>query len=138
MIIDGKNQILGRLAVFAAKKAMEGEDVHVINCREIIITGSKKVVIGRYKQLFDMGNPKSGPFVHRQSRWIVKKAIQRMLPHKKGRGKALLKKIKCYNTKPKDLEDKNVVKTEGADITKLSNLKYVKIKDIIKNIGGKI
>ena len=41
-IIDGKNTVLGRLASFAAKEALKGEEIVVLNCEQVIITGNKK------------------------------------------------------------------------------------------------
>ena len=45
MIIDGTNLILGRIATFAAKKALEGEQVVIVNCESIVVTGGKKQTI---------------------------------------------------------------------------------------------
>ena len=36
MIIDARNLILGRLATITAKKALQGEDIHIINCENIV------------------------------------------------------------------------------------------------------
>ena len=47
-IIDGKGTVLGRLASFAAKEAIRGEEIVVLNCEQIIITGNKK----KYKRSF--------------------------------------------------------------------------------------
>ena len=41
-IIDGKNAVLGRLASFAAKEALRGEEIVILNCEQIIITGNKR------------------------------------------------------------------------------------------------
>ncbi len=38
MIIDANNMILGRLASFAAKKALLGEKIDVINCEKAVIS----------------------------------------------------------------------------------------------------
>ena len=43
-IIDGKNAVLGRLASFVAKEALKGEEIVIVNCDEIMITGNKKLV----------------------------------------------------------------------------------------------
>ena len=42
MIIDATNIILGRLASFAAKHALLGETIEIINCENAVITGNKK------------------------------------------------------------------------------------------------
>jgi len=43
-VIDGKNAVMGRLASYAAKEALKGEDIAIVNCGEIIITGNKKSI----------------------------------------------------------------------------------------------
>jgi len=40
-IIDGKGAVLGRLASYVAKESLKGEEIAVVNCDEIIITGTK-------------------------------------------------------------------------------------------------
>ena len=50
MIIDAKNLIVGRLSTFAAKKAMLGEKVDIVNCDLAVITGRKKWLIEEAKR----------------------------------------------------------------------------------------
>jgi len=42
IVIDGKDMILGRLVSYAAKQAIRGEEVNIVNCQDIVITGKKK------------------------------------------------------------------------------------------------
>ena len=39
-IYDGKGAVLGRLASKVAKEALQGEEIAILNCEEIIITGA--------------------------------------------------------------------------------------------------
>ena len=39
MIINADNLVLGRMAAIAAKQALLGEDVRIVNCEKAIITG---------------------------------------------------------------------------------------------------
>ena len=57
MIIDAKDLILGRLASFAAKQALLGETVDIVNAEESVITGNKRWIIAHYVQARDRGNP---------------------------------------------------------------------------------
>ena len=41
-IIDGQDIVMGRLASFVAKELLKGEEMNVINCNKVIISGSKK------------------------------------------------------------------------------------------------
>ena len=105
-IIDGKGAVLGRLASFVAKEVLKGEEIVMINCNHVIITGNKK----RIKEDFEekrskVGSGQKGPKVSRLSERIVKRAVRGMLPnHRRGRGKEALRKIKCYAGVPKEYE----------------------------------
>ena len=41
-LIDGTNATMGRLASYVAKQALKGEEIAIMNCEKVIITGSKK------------------------------------------------------------------------------------------------
>ena len=41
-IIDGTGAIMGRLASYVAKEALKGEEVVILNCNDVIITGNRK------------------------------------------------------------------------------------------------
>ena len=67
MIIDATDLILGRIGTVAAKNALLGEKIHVVNCEKAIMTGRKKTTIARYRQFLAMGQPQKGPFVKRRT-----------------------------------------------------------------------
>lgn len=106
-IIDGKGARLGRLASYVAKVALQGEEVVVLNCNDIIITGSRVYQEKKLKEKRSkIGSGQKGPKVSRLPHMLVKRTIRGMLPnHRKGRGKIALKKIKCYSTVPKEFEN---------------------------------
>lgn len=105
-IIDGKNAVLGRLASYAAKEALRGEDIIILNCDKVIITGNRKNIreefeAGRRR----VGSGQKGPKISRNPEKIVKRAIRGMLPdHRQGRGKIAYRRIKCYAGIPKEFE----------------------------------
>ena len=41
LIIDGQGARLGRLASYVAKQSLKGDEVVVLNCEEVIISGNK-------------------------------------------------------------------------------------------------
>ena len=106
-IIEGQDAVLGRLASYAAKEALKGEDIVILNCKKIAITGNKKNI----KESFEakrkrVGSTQKGPKVSRTSEKIVKTAIRGMLPnYRSGRGKIAFKRIKCYSGVPKEYEE---------------------------------
>ena len=105
MIIDGKDAILGRLASHVAKLALKGEEVGIVNCEQIVITGNKKFIKKNLEEKrTHVGSTQKGPKVSRTSEKIVKRTIRGMLPnYRTGRGREALKRIKCYVGVPADL-----------------------------------
>ena len=106
-IIDGKNAVLGRLASFVAKEAIKGEEIAIVNCEQIIITGNKKKTQEEFTETRQrVGSGQHGPKISRTSEKIVKRAIRGMLPnHRLGKGKEAFKRIKCYSGIPKEFEE---------------------------------
>ena len=130
IIIDGKNAILGRLASFAAKQAMLGKRVIVVNCKEVVITGKPRSVINQYKKARELGGASlQGPFFPKFPERIVKRTIRGMLAHKKLRGKTSLKRIRCYNEIPAEFE--NVKKLVAG---KEKKIKTIKLGELSKEI----
>lgn len=129
-IIDGKNVILGRLATVVAKEALKGEEVAVINCEQIVITGNKRSILaGLEEKRHRVGSTQKGPKVSRTSEKIVKVAIRGMLPNPRrgGRGRDAFKRIKCYVGVPKEFAEGKKILLEQKIINK-----GIKVKEMTK------
>ncbi len=137
-IYNGEGMVLGRLTTQAAKDALLGEEVKVINCEKIIISGKKVNTFAREKQRRERkGYPlKSAKFSRLPDRF-VRRVIRGMLPWKQARGREAFKRVMCYNSIPKELADKEYIQPKGASAAKLPTLKYVTIGNVCKNLGGK-
>ena len=136
MIIDATNSILGRFATKAAKAALEGEKVIVINCENAYIVGNKKDILKRYFHLINMGSkPNKGPFIPRRPDRYVKRAIKGMLP-KSERGRLALKKVKCYIGQPEEIKGEAKIIKE-ASIINLRTPNRMKLGDLCKQAGWK-
>ena len=124
-IIDGKNAVLGRLASYAAKQALKGEDVVILNCEEVIITGNKKTIQKDFaKKRSRVGSSQKGPKLSKTSEKMVKRSIRGMLPdHRSGRGRVAFKKIKCYNKIPKEFQDSKKIIAGKTKQNKFSTVK---------------
>lgn len=134
MIIDAKDLIAGRLSSYAAKQALLGEEINIINSELAVITGNKKDILAKYKSRADKGGPHHGPFLPKTPDRFLKRIIRGMLPHKQAKGINALKKIKCYIGFPEEFQGKETETLKKANITKLQNLKYLAIKEICKQL----
>lgn len=135
MIIDGNNLILGRVATIAAKKSLEGEQVTIVNCENMVVTGRKEFLISKFKERQEKGTPYYGPFFPRMPDRIVKRAIRGMLPYKKERGRDALKRIKCFIGTPDKLKSQNLETIQSADYGRLKTLNFIRVGDYSKYYG---
>ncbi len=106
-IIDGKNAVLGRLASYVAKESLKGEEIVILNCDQVIITGNKKNIEEEFEaEKRKIGSGQKGPKHSRSTDKIVKRAIRDMITnHRNGRGKIAYRKIKCYVGIPKEFQE---------------------------------
>lgn len=124
-IIEGKGAVMGRLASYVAKEALKGEEVSVINCEKVIISGSKTNIEKEFHEKRSrVGSSQKGPKHIKTSDKIVKRVIRGMLPdYRLGRGREAWKRIKCYVGVPKELEGKETIKIAQDKKSKTSEVK---------------
>ena len=135
MIIDGNNLIAGRLASYAAKQALLGNEIDVINSEKILITGSKADVMKKQLHRQNRGHPYKGPFVPKREDKFMRRMIRGMLPHKQPRGIVAYGKVKCHIGVPEELEGKEAITIPKANISKTQTLKYIRLKEVSKLLG---
>ncbi len=136
IVIDGTNKPLGRLAAFAAKKALEGETVIILNAEKIIISGNRDNVFARWKRKVDLsslGNPQvHAPKYPRTVVGIVKRAVRGMLPYRTKRGKDAYSRVRVYRGIPDEFKDAPV-----AEVNFKVPRKYVTVGELAAWLGGK-
>jgi large subunit ribosomal protein L13 len=130
VVIDATGSVLGRLASFAAKKALLGYNVIVVNCENAILTGNKRSVIKEYYLARTRGGSSlNGPFFPKQPYRIVKRTIRGMLDYTKGRGDKAFKKVMCYDDVPEEYS-----KSEKVSINKSLRTTTINLKSLSKEI----
>lgn len=138
IIINAENTVLGRLASYAAKKALLGNEVIILNAEKIIISGTKERVLANLKKKLKtrtLGNIKKGPTHPRRADTYVRRVIRGMLPWKQPKGKEAFKRIKTFIGIPEDYRDENIIIVKELDSLKL-NCPTVSIVKLSKEIGG--
>merc|ERR1711965_818231 len=123
VVIDGRGHLMGRLASFVAKEALNGQKVVVVRCEELVISGSfirnkLKLLMKRTKRMNT--NPKKGPFHHRSPADMFIRVMRGMLPHKQYRGSAAFHRIKCVEGVPEPFNSmKRMVVPDALRVTRL-------------------
>lgn len=124
-IINGKGQVLGRLASYVAKELLRGEEITIINCERIVITGNKSFIKSEFNRKRNMvGTAFQGPKHPATSEIVVKRTIRGMLPnHRAGRGKEIYAKLRCHVGVPKEFEGKTIIEFPKPQRSKISEVK---------------
>lgn len=128
IVIDAENAVMGRISSFAAKKALLGNEIAVVNSEKAIITGTTENIVERYQKLRRMGADKfKGPYRSRDTEKMMKRCIRGMLPnYREGRGREAWKRIKCYNGIPEEFKDKKMIKLDKKLNTSFMTLAQLK------------
>jgi large subunit ribosomal protein L13 len=110
VVIDAANSILGRMASYAAKQALLGKNVIIVNCNHTLLTGRRRMVIGEYGHSRRRGGRSlNGPHFPKNPERIVKRTVRGMLSYTQQRGLDALKRVMCYNLVPKEYESSKKV-----------------------------
>ncbi|MBU2639503.1 MAG: 50S ribosomal protein L13 [Nanoarchaeota archaeon] len=132
MIINGENLILGRLAAIAAKKALLGEKIDIVNAEKVVIVGKKSFILRNYKKKFDRKTPIKGPFIPRTPDRFLRRVIRGMLPYKKERGNNAFKKVMCHVEIPDNFKNEKLTTFDKINVLNTNNINYLSIGDLCK------
>jgi len=138
MIIDAKDLILGRVASYAAKQAMLGQKIDIVNAELSIITGQRLEIIKDYKRRFEMGIHTKGPFHYKMPDRFMRRAIRGMLPYKTHRGREAYEKIKCHLGIPDQFKSQKPQTIVKAHVDKVPHTKYITVKEICNEMGARL
>ncbi len=137
IVVDGTNLIAGRLCSNVAKLLLQGNNVSVVNCEKIMISGKRLSIVGEYKDFLEIASilhPKHGPFHPRRPDTILTRMVRGMLPRKKPSGQAALKRLRAHIGVPNQLKSSDKIQFDNAKIRK-PNAYYTSMAELGKTIG---
>jgi len=115
VVIDATGLVVGRMATFAAKRALEGDEVHIVNAEKAIIVGSsRRAIQDHYLFKRQVGTQRKGPFFPREPHLMVKRTVRGMIPYQTSSGRAAYKRIKAHIGVPKELANTKAATVEAA------------------------
>jgi large subunit ribosomal protein L13 len=138
LVLDAKNQILGRLASFAAKRAISGDMVIVLNAEKAVISGRRSNIAEEAKRRLrtrTLGTQTHAPVHQRRPDLYLRRVVRGMLPWKKAKGRAAFHRVHVFMGVPEEFSGKTTMKVPGADAAKLAS-PYVTLEDLATEIGG--
>lgn len=137
IIVDGKDLIVGRVASFVAKQALNGETIKIINCEQMYITGDKKFLMNEVHRRRIQGTWEKGPFYFRRPDRFVRRIVRGMIPYKISRGAAAYRRVLCYIGSPTELSQHKSITVDNANVKHVNNLKYLTVGELCKHMGSK-
>jgi len=146
VIIDLEGLVLGRACSYAAKKALLGETVVVLNAEKALVSGSRDNVFSQNLAKLDIknkGNYTRGPFHQKRPDRYVRRAIRGMLPFEIKRGREAYERVNVYIGAPvEEVKEKHGVdihkekKEHLAGTYKKRLNRSVTVGEVCKFIGG--
>ncbi|EGF81321.1 hypothetical protein BATDEDRAFT_16384 [Batrachochytrium dendrobatidis JAM81] len=103
IVIDAKGHLLGRLASTIAKQLLNGQNIVLVRCEEINMSGPffrNKLKYMAFLRKRCVVNPRRGPFHFRAPSRIFYRTVRGMIPHKTPRGAAALERLKVFEGVP--------------------------------------
>lgn len=135
--VDATNQIAGRLSSRVAKLILDGRRVVVVNSEKSLVSGARNSVVRQWKERLELTshvNPIYGPIHPRRPDNILRRMIRGMVPRKKPKGAAAMKRLRVYIGVPSDLGGKKLTQFEDATATRPIPV-YVTMSDLAQNLG---
>jgi large subunit ribosomal protein L13Ae len=142
VVIDAHGHMLGRLASIAAKQLLTGQQLVIVRCEEVCISGGlvrQKAKYERFLRKRMNTQPKKGPIHFRAPSRIIWRTIRGMVPHKTKRGAAALERLKVFEGVPPPFDKKKrLVVPDALKVLRLQHgHKYCKLGDLSASVGWK-
>eukprot|EP01123_Difflugia_compressa_P010072 TRINITY_DN3571_c0_g1_i1.p1 TRINITY_DN3571_c0_g1~~TRINITY_DN3571_c0_g1_i1.p1 ORF type:complete len:204 (+),score=33.96 TRINITY_DN3571_c0_g1_i1:109-720(+) len=142
IVVDAKGHLLGRLASIVAKQLLEGQQIVVVRCEEINISGKfirNKIIFLQYLRKRTAFNTKRGHHHFRSPAKIFWRTVRGMLPHKTDRGERALARLKVFEGIPPPFNKmKRVVVPDALRVLKLKPMrKYTLLGRLSSEVGWK-
>ncbi len=137
IVVDATDHIAGRLASNVAKLLLKGNHVSIINCENIMISGSRRNIIQEYRNFLEIASilhPEHGPYHPRRPDTIISRIVRGMLPRKKSSGQSAHDRLRTYIGAPRELKSFKKIQFEKAKIKK-SSANYTTMADLGRTIG---
>ncbi len=140
VIVDAKNQIVGRMASHVAKLLLMGFEVHIVNSEKAVLSGDPLRVIRAYQMLLGVKTLRN-PYRNKIKRprtpiGIIKDAVWGMLPKHNKRGREAFKRLRVYIGEPELPFKAERLSFDDASASRLSG-KYITVGEVAKRMGWK-
>ena len=124
------------MASYAAKNALSGNMVVVLNAEKAVISGRKSNIVEEAMRRLNtrtLANQTTAPVHQRRPDLYFRRVVRGMLPWKKPKGKAAFHRVFVFMGVPEEYSKKKAAKAPDADASKLRTA-YMTLEDLAKEI----
>ena len=124
------------MASYAAKNALSGNMVVVLNAEKAVISGRKSNIVEeamRRLKTRTLANQTTAPMHQRRPDLYFRRVVRGMLPWKKAKGKAAFHRVFVFMGVPEEYSKKKATRVPGADASKLRTV-YMTLEDLAREI----
>ncbi|HEV8595888.1 MAG TPA: 50S ribosomal protein L13 [Thermoplasmata archaeon] len=139
-VLDATDQVMGRLASIVAKRLLRGEEIHIVNAENALITGGRDALLAEYLVKRQMGSVASrmrgkGPYYPRRPDRLLHRVIRGMLPYQKPHGRAALRRLRVYVGVPTEVAGQPTERVEAASTVRTA--RFVRLGDLATRLGSR-
>jgi large subunit ribosomal protein L13 len=137
--VDASGKIAGRMCSHAAKLALGGNRIIIVNAQNALFSGSRENIMAEWKDRLKLGSvvhPKHGPFHPRTPDGVLTRMVRGMVPRKKPSGLAAIRRLRVYVGVPEEFGKVKYTDFEDSKATKPIAF-YVPLSEISGKIGWK-
>ncbi|MFP4632636.1 MAG: 50S ribosomal protein L13 [Halobacteriota archaeon] len=134
--VDGSDAVLGRLASEVASRALDGEDVVVVNAERIAVSGDPSDVADKYRARDEQKSDR-GPLHPKRPEGIAKRAVRGMLPYRRERGRRAYESVRFYVGVPPEVEDEEF-ETAPRTVEDVGKGDYTTLDRVSESIGANV
>jgi large subunit ribosomal protein L13 len=132
-VVDADGCVLGRLASHVAKRALDGEEIRVVNAERALVTGSEDAVLEKYRDKREVGSQRKGPHHPRMPDRIFKRTVRGMLPYQQPRGREALRNVRAYIGVPGEFDGAD---PEIVDDARTRAHQAVRLETVSRDLGA--
>lgn len=124
------------MASYAAKNALSGNMVVVLNAEKAVISGRKSNIVEEAMRRLNtrtLANQTTAPVHQRRPDLYFRRVVRGMLPWKKPKGKAAFHRVFVFMGVPEEYSKKKAARVPDADASKLRTA-YMTLEDLAKEI----
>ncbi len=135
-VVDAEGAVLGRLASELAPRALDGEEIAVVNAEEIVVSGDPDEVVEDYRKRDELKSDR-GPIDPKRPDGIAKRTLRGMLPYKKPRGQEAMANVMFYIGVPMEYEDEETEQPVDT-VEDIAKGGYVTLDEVSRSIGANV